>query len=141
MSSPRPSTLDAFTPIPGAWLDLAAARRSGRPRLLSRSARWCCCEVPSSTSTLPRSTTHTANSSRASFARAGSRDGCPTSTAGWPLFSESQAGYFHPFKYLLYPWMATWKAFNLDTVLIDLDRPAWGHVWMAPSPRSIPPGR
>ncbi len=36
---------------------------------------------------------------------------------GMPLFSESQAGYLHPFKYLLYPWMATWKALNLDTVL------------------------
>jgi hypothetical protein len=36
---------------------------------------------------------------------------------GLPLYSESQAGYFHPLKYLLYPWMATWKAFNLDTVL------------------------
>ncbi|HMB04827.1 MAG TPA: YfhO family protein [Isosphaeraceae bacterium] len=34
-----------------------------------------------------------------------------------PLYSESQAGYLHPLKYLLYPWMATWKAFNLDTVL------------------------
>ena len=31
--------------------------------------------------------------------------------------SESQAGYLHPFKYLFYPWMETWKAFNLDTVL------------------------
>src|SRR5262249_13615832 len=31
--------------------------------------------------------------------------------------SESQAGYLHPLKYLLYPWMETWKAFNLDTVL------------------------
>jgi hypothetical protein len=36
---------------------------------------------------------------------------------GFPLYSESQAGYFHPLKYLFYPWMATWKAFNLDTVL------------------------
>jgi hypothetical protein len=36
---------------------------------------------------------------------------------GLPLFSESQAGYLHPLKYLLYPWLATWKAFNLDTVL------------------------
>ena len=34
-----------------------------------------------------------------------------------PLFSESQAGYLHPFKYLLYPWLATWQALNLDTVL------------------------
>lgn len=36
---------------------------------------------------------------------------------GLPLFSESQAGYLHPLKYLLYPWMATWKALNLDTVI------------------------
>jgi hypothetical protein len=33
-----------------------------------------------------------------------------------PLYSESQAGYLHPFKYLFYPWMETWKALNLDTV-------------------------
>jgi hypothetical protein len=36
---------------------------------------------------------------------------------GLPLFSESQAGYLHPFKYLLYPWLAPWQAFNLDTIL------------------------
>src|SRR5205085_3958898 len=36
---------------------------------------------------------------------------------GLPLFSESQAGYLHPLKFLLYPWMETWKALNLDTVL------------------------
>ena len=36
---------------------------------------------------------------------------------GLPLFAESQAGYLHPLKYLLYPWMATWRAFNLDTIL------------------------
>ena len=41
---------------------------------------------------------------------------------GLPLYSESQAGYWHPLKYLLYPWMATWRAFNLDTVL---------SVWLA----------
>ncbi len=34
-----------------------------------------------------------------------------------PLFSESQAGYLHPLKYLLYPWLQTWQAFNLDTIL------------------------
>lgn len=42
---------------------------------------------------------------------------CPGLYCGMPLFSESQAGYLHPLKYLLYPWMETWKAFNLDTVL------------------------
>src|SRR6266568_3589530 len=36
---------------------------------------------------------------------------------GFPLYSESQAGYLHPLKYLLYPWLASWQAFNLDTVL------------------------
>lgn len=36
---------------------------------------------------------------------------------GLPLYSESQAGYLHPLKYALYPWLDTWKAFNLDTVL------------------------
>ncbi len=41
----------------------------------------------------------------------------PDLYCGMALFSESQAGYLHPFKYLLYPWMETWKAFNLDTIL------------------------
>ncbi len=36
---------------------------------------------------------------------------------GLPLYSESQAGYWHPLKPLLYTWLATWKAFNLDTIL------------------------
>jgi hypothetical protein len=40
---------------------------------------------------------------------------------GFPLYSESQAGYFHPLKYLFYPWLATWQAFNLDTV---------GSIWL-----------
>ncbi len=42
---------------------------------------------------------------------------CPGLYCGMPLFSESQAGYLHPLKYLLYPWLQTWQAFNLDTVL------------------------
>jgi Bacterial membrane protein YfhO len=42
---------------------------------------------------------------------------CPWLYCGMPLYSESQAGYLHPLKYVLYPWMETWKAFNLDTVL------------------------
>ena len=41
----------------------------------------------------------------------------PELYCGLPLFSESQAGFFHPLKWVLYPWLATWKAFNLDTVL------------------------
>lgn len=40
---------------------------------------------------------------------------------GMPLYSESQAGYLHPLKYLLYPWMETWQAFGLDTV---------GSIWL-----------
>ncbi|WZO96389.1 YfhO family protein [Isosphaeraceae bacterium EP7] len=46
---------------------------------------------------------------------------CPDLYCGLPLFAESQAGYLHPLKYVLYPWMATWQAFNLDTV---------GSVWL-----------
>jgi hypothetical protein len=46
---------------------------------------------------------------------------CPWLYCGMPLFSESQAGYLHPLKYLLYPWMETWKAFNFDTV---------GSIWL-----------
>ena len=41
---------------------------------------------------------------------------------GMPLYSESQAGYWHPLKYLLYPFLTTWKAFNLDSIL---------SVWLA----------
>jgi hypothetical protein len=47
---------------------------------------------------------------------------CPGLYCGLPLFSESQAGYLHPLKYLLYPWLPPWQAFNLDTVL---------SVWLA----------
>jgi len=47
---------------------------------------------------------------------------CPWLYCGMPLFSESQAGYLHPLKYLFYPWMETWKAFNLDTIF---------SVWLA----------
>lgn len=36
---------------------------------------------------------------------------------GMPLYSESQAGYWHPLKYVLYPFLTTWKAFNLDSIL------------------------
>src|SRR5262249_2848906 len=42
---------------------------------------------------------------------------CPSLYCGLPLFSESQAGYLHPLKYLLYPWLETWQALNLDTVV------------------------
>jgi Bacterial membrane protein YfhO len=36
---------------------------------------------------------------------------------GFPLYAESQAGYWHPLKLALYPWLQTWQALNLDTVL------------------------
>jgi hypothetical protein len=49
---------------------------------------------------------------------------------GLPLFSESQAGYLHPFKYLLYPWLATWQAFNLDTVLSVWLAGAGTYLWL-----------
>lgn len=42
---------------------------------------------------------------------------CPELFCGLPLYSESQAGYLHPLKYVLYPWLPTWQAFNLDTIL------------------------
>lgn len=42
---------------------------------------------------------------------------CPDLYSGLPLYSESQAGYWHPLKFLLYPWLVTWKAFALDTIL------------------------
>ncbi len=41
---------------------------------------------------------------------------CPGLYCGLPLYSESQAGYLHPLKFVFYPWMETWKAFNLDCV-------------------------
>ncbi len=41
---------------------------------------------------------------------------CPGLYCGLPLYSESQAGYLHPLKYLFYPWLPTWQAFNLDTI-------------------------
>ena len=66
---------------------------------------------------LPRSTILIALSSPKSCKPAGSRGGAPGVYCGMPLFSESQAGYLHPLKYLLYPWLQTWQAFNLDTIL------------------------
>ncbi len=46
----------------------------------------------------------------------------PDLYCGLPLYAESQAGYWHPFKYVFYPWMATWRAFSLDTI---------ASVWLA----------
>ncbi len=55
---------------------------------------------------------------------------CPLLYCGMPLFSESQAGYLHPLKYLLYPWMETWKAFNLDTILSIWLTGAGTYFWL-----------
>lgn len=54
----------------------------------------------------------------------------PNLYCGLPLFSESQAGYFHPLKYFLYPWMETWRAFNLDTVLSVWIAGAGAYGWL-----------
>jgi hypothetical protein len=55
---------------------------------------------------------------------------CPGLYSGLPLYSESQAGYLHPLKYLLYPWMETWKAFNFDTVLSIWLAGAGTYAWL-----------
>ena len=55
---------------------------------------------------------------------------CPGLYCGLPLFSESQAGYLHPFKYLFYPWMETWKALNLDTVLSIWLSGVGSYLWL-----------
>jgi hypothetical protein len=49
---------------------------------------------------------------------------------GLPLYSESQAGYLHPLKYLLYAWLAPWQAFNLDTVLSIWLTGAGTYLWL-----------
>ncbi len=49
---------------------------------------------------------------------------------GLPLYSESQAGYLHPLKYLLYPWLPAWQAFNLDTVLSIWLTGAGTYLWL-----------
>jgi hypothetical protein len=40
----------------------------------------------------------------------------PGLNCGHPIYSESQAGYLHPFKFLFYPWLPTWQALNLECV-------------------------
>jgi Bacterial membrane protein YfhO len=55
---------------------------------------------------------------------------CPGLYCGLPLYSESQAGYLHPFKYLFYPWMQTWKAFNLDSVLSIWLTGVGSYLWL-----------
>jgi len=49
---------------------------------------------------------------------------------GLPLYSESQAGYLHPLKYLLYPWLPVWQAFNLDTVVSIWLTGAGTYLWL-----------
>ncbi len=49
---------------------------------------------------------------------------------GHPLYSESQAGYLHPFKYLFYPWMDSWKAFGYDCVLSVWLTGAGAYGWL-----------
>ena len=90
---------------------------SGRPRSPLSSGTSSACAGPCSTSTSPRSTIPIAPSSPRSCGPGRFSRWCPGLYCGLPLFSESQAGYLHPFKYLLYPWLETWQAFNLDTVL------------------------
>ena len=41
---------------------------------------------------------------------------CPNLYNGFPLYGESQAGYWHPLKYLFYPFLSTWAAFGYDMV-------------------------
>lgn len=55
---------------------------------------------------------------------------CPGLHCGLPLYSESQAGYLHPLKYLLYGWLATWQALNLDTVLSVWLTGVGGYGWL-----------
>ncbi len=40
---------------------------------------------------------------------------------GFPIYAESQAGFWHPLKFVLYPWLQTWQALNLDTI---------GSIWL-----------
>ena len=49
---------------------------------------------------------------------------------GHPLYSESQAGYLHPLKYLFYPWMETWKAFSLDVIVSIWLTGVGAYVWL-----------
>jgi hypothetical protein len=49
---------------------------------------------------------------------------------GLPLYSESQAGYLHPLKYLLYPWLPVWQAFNLDTIISIWLTGAGTYLWL-----------
>lgn len=48
---------------------------------------------------------------------------------GLPLYSESQAGYFHPLKWL-YLFLPAWQAFNLDTVLSVWLTGLIGYGWL-----------
>lgn len=54
---------------------------------------------------------------------------CPNLYNGFPLYGESQAGYWHPLKYIFYPFLSSWAAFGYDMVaslaLAGLGTYAW----------------
>ena len=49
---------------------------------------------------------------------------------GLPLFAESQAGYFHPLKFIFYPWMSTWAALGYDMVASLTITGLGTYVWL-----------
>jgi hypothetical protein len=53
----------------------------------------------------------------------------PSLFCGLPLYSESQAGYFHPFK-LLYAMLPVWQALNIDTILSVWLAGAGAYAWL-----------
>ena len=56
---------------------------------------------------------------------------CPGLYCGLPLFSESQAGYLHPLKYLLYPWMADLAGVQPRHGALDLADRRWAPIcWL-----------
>lgn len=49
---------------------------------------------------------------------------------GLPLYAESQVGYWHPLKYLFYPWMSTWAALGYDMVASLAVTGLGTYVWL-----------
>ena len=72
---------------------------------------------PSFTSISPRSTTLIGPFSPRSFARGDSRDGARDSIAACRCSARARQAICTRSSILLYPWLQTWQAFNLDTVL------------------------
>ena len=103
---------------------------SGRPRSLRSSGTRSACAGHFFTSTSPRSTTRIAHFFAEELRAGRFSRWCPGLYCGLPLYSESQAGYLHPFKYLFYPWMETWKALNLDTVLSIWLTGVGSYLWL-----------